>query len=104
MVDIQNLKLAPQSNHWVWSKVPKHHLAQILTGGKSWTNLKSWLQRYSEGGAARITSQYKPLSKAFDIVEAMRDVPWSTIEVVLQAYIEGLEAKTEDGRDYVFDN
>ena len=94
-VAIWDLKFAPQRSHWVWTMVPEDNVTMGIKGRHSWQNFKVWLQLYSEGKAIGVkpgnSSPGLDVSKFFEIIDLLKDLPWATVELVLEKHKEGLE-------------
>ena len=83
----------PTSQHWILTQAPCHHVTVnlVCSDKVSWSGLNTWLRRYYEGGVSGLHTGEPHLQYAFRIVKAMQDVPWSTVEKVLELYREVLE-------------
>lgn len=94
--DIVDLKFAPQSSHWIWTKVHPEKITLELESRHSWVNFVVWLERYSSGEIPGIkyawSSYMAPVSRVFDIVEDLSNEPWRTVEIALVAYRRGVIA------------
>ena len=100
-IAIQSFKFrfSPKTLHWIWTRVPSQNVTLALQGVFSWSNLKKWLQAYHEGAVGGIgydplllddRKDSRTLSLMFDSVKAMSDVPWPTVEAVLEDHKEML--------------
>ena len=100
-VDIPSFRFSfsPKALHWIWTRVASQNVTLNLGGPFSWSSLKKWLQAYHEGAVGGISydpvllddrKDSRTLSIMFDSVKAMSDVPWPTVEAVLEIHKEML--------------
>ena len=105
-LEIDSLKLEPQSKHWIWAWF---HDSEVNfpffwhVGNASWCNLKDWLHQYFEGRTK--TKMGNPVVNDYDgcmrvciqtfvLVSELRDhVTWEVMEKVLEGYRTGIDAK-----------
>ena len=95
-LNIFNLDLQPSRNHWCFKK---DSLYLILFDSRDWRNLKRWLKEYH--GARKntprvlgdeVTHTQQHVLQAFNIVDYLRDEPWTKVETILKLYREGVNA------------
>lgn len=102
--------LRPEIHRWYWQRTK---LSLDFDGWMDWRNFKHWLKDHYEGKTlqaqilraedkdpyARSECQVRrALDSASRIVEAMKDDPWDKVEVVLEAFREGIDAWSFGGR------
>lgn len=99
-LDIVDLNMELPIQHWAMTEVFRKHPKSlwVKTCGKAhWGNLKQWLRKYHAdqafgiGENARDSVEVQAAAHACGIVDKMVDVPWATVEAVLEEYRKGTE-------------
>lgn len=105
---INDLKLAPQTGHWIWQHSRTGHPEPRADSTKMvWGNLLEWLhlhwqgdERFQQVGWGD-NRDYPPVCgrdvaclKAFELVEECRGMDWARTKRILDLYGEAVEGKS----------
>lgn len=116
---IESFKLAPQPQHWYWTKVPERRATTMSKGECVWENYLEWLERYhagighefEKGMGCRLDEGLHdvvltPCLRAFELVKLLHDQPWWKVKAALEIFRDGVnDTKTsydDVGQDGVF--
>lgn len=96
MLDIFDLKLEPQDDHWCWERVSLHF---YFDENLIWKNFMDWLKKYCrrETKAAQIVTGKNAFNKevipeVFRLVSILKLDPWWKVEEALNAFRRGFNA------------
>ena len=97
LLHIDNFKMEPQPQHWIWTKVAPDTLRIRNDGATDLPDVFGWLKRCHDGQLAghnfmvdNLTEVMWMIRPAFMLVVSLRHAPWNRVEGELQKYMRAI--------------